>query len=292
MRAFVKLPYELYRNDPLWIPQLLMQEKAQFDRRKNPAFGYCEAEYFLATRDGKTVGRTAAIINNRYLEKLDRKCGRFGWFECENNPETADALLLAAENWLLERGMEEISGPMGFTDNDMIGFLVEGFNELPTIAGSYNPPCYNDFVTRRGYEKEVDYVEFRLTAPEAVAREGHEAGGDSEEANFDQGVSTRLQEGSSPENGGTRFFDVLNAAYAELRGTTLLDEKEIEYYIDTYLGHVDPEIQSNWLQMAIVSLDSSSPCRTFPKAFQKARGHLFSLRLHPYLPGYEAEQGS
>lgn len=281
VRAFVKLPYELYRNDPLWIPQLLMQEKAQFDRRKNPAFGYCEAEYFLATRDGKTVGRTAAIINNRYLEKLDRKCGRFGWFECENNPETADALLLAAENWLLERGMEEISGPMGFTDNDMIGFLVEGFDELPTIAGSYNPPCYNDFVTRRGYEKEVDYVEFRLTAPEAVPEKATRLA-EIVKRRTSIRVFNETSRRKLSRKWGHQVFDVLNAAYAELRGTTLLDEKEIEYYIDTYLGHVDPEFiklaaDGDRLVGFIIAMPNLS------EAFQKARGHLFPFGfIHIY----------
>ncbi|MCD4700254.1 MAG: hypothetical protein K8S24_00205, partial [Candidatus Aegiribacteria sp.] len=133
LKQFIKLPYRLYKDDPLWIPPLISQEKSQFDPAKNPSYRYCDTEFFLAWRDGRPVGRIAVIINRRYLEKLGRNCGRFGWFECEDDRETANALFSTAENWLAEKGMTEISGPMGFTDNDMTGFLVEGFDELPTI---------------------------------------------------------------------------------------------------------------------------------------------------------------
>ncbi len=270
---FIKVPFTLYRDDPLWIPPLISQEKSQFDPNKNPAYRYCDTAFFLALREGKAVGRVAVIINKRYIEKLGRNCGRFGWFECEDNPETANALLGAAENWLLEKGMTEVSGPMGFTDNDMTGFLIEGFEELPTIAGSYNPPWYNDLVTSRGYAKEVDYVEYKITVPDAFPEKVERLTAlikkRSKVKVFHEKTTRSLS-----KKWGHQVFDVLNESYERLYGTTLLDEDEIEYYIKTYLGQVDPEFiklaaDGDRLVGFIIAMPNLS------KAFQKANGKLF-----------------
>ena len=121
MSDFITLPFRLHRNDPNWIPQLLMHEKAQFNPAKNPAFRYCDARFFLAVRDGVAVGRVAAIINRKLIEKLGVNRGRFCWFDCEENRETAEMLMDAAEEWLASMGMTEVTGPMGFTDNDQTG---------------------------------------------------------------------------------------------------------------------------------------------------------------------------
>lgn len=273
LNTFVMLPYRLYKEDPLWIPQLIMHEKAQFNPGKNPAFNYCKVQFFLAWRDGKPVGRIVAIVNRRYVEKLNRNCGRFGWFECEDNRETANALLNEAEKWLLEQGMSEISGPMGFTDNDSTGFLVEGFEELPPIAGSYNPPWYNDFIESRGYVKEVDYVEYRITVPDSMPDRIRRIA----DLIKKRGKVRVFNEKSTKvlaKNWGHQIFDVLNETYAELYGTTLLDEQEIQYYIKTYLGQVDPlfiklAAQDDRLVGFIIAMPNLS------RAFQKAKGHLF-----------------
>lgn len=273
MNDFVRLPFSLYRDDPLWIPPLLFQEKAQFDPGKNPAYRYCDARFFLARSSGRTVGRVCAIVNRRYLEKTGRKCGRFGWFECQDDPETANLLLEAAENWLASEGMTEISGPMGFTDNDMTGFLVEGFDELPTIAGSYNPPWYNDLVASRGYSKEVDYVEYKITVPEEIPEKVirlTELIRERSRVRVFNETSTR----TLSKKWGHQIFDVLNEAYRDLYGTTLLDEREINYYIKTYLGQVDPE----FIKLAtdgdrVVGFIIAMP--NLSRAFQKAGGRLF-----------------
>ncbi len=273
LKQFIMLPYRLYSDDPLWIPPLISQEKAQFDPEKNPSYRYCDTEFFLAWRDGRPVGRIAVIINRRYLDKLGKDCGRFGWFECEDNLETANALLEAAENWLAEKGMTEISGPMGFTDNDMTGFLVEGFDELPTIAGSYNPPWYNDLVTSRGYVKEVDYVEYKITVPETLPEKVERLTALIKKRStvnvFNENTTKNLS-----KKWGHQIFDVLNESYKELYGTTLLDEKEIDYYINAYLGQVDPEfiklaVDGDRLVGFIIAMPNLS------KAFQKAKGRLF-----------------
>ncbi|MCK4504397.1 MAG: hypothetical protein KAW14_02170 [Candidatus Aegiribacteria sp.] len=273
LNAFVMLPYSLYKEDPLWIPQLIMHEKAQFNSEKNPAFRYCDVRYFLALRDGVPVGRTVAIVNRRYVEKLNRHCGRFGWFECEDNRETANALLDEAEKWLFEQGMNEISGPMGFTDNDMTGFLVEGFEELPPIAGSYNPPWYNDFIESRGYTKEVDYVEYRITVPESMPEKVERIANLIRKRSKVRVFNAKSKKELS-RKWGHQLFDVLNEAFADLYGTTLFDEKEIEYYIKSYLGQVDPEFiklaaDGDRLVGFIIAMPNLS------RSFQKAKGRLF-----------------
>lgn len=273
MDRFIKLPFRLYRDDPLWIPPLIYQERAQFDPDKNPAYRYCDASFFLVRRDGRTVGRVAALVNRRYLEKTGRKCGRFGWFECFEDREAAGMLMDAAEEWLADRGMTEVSGPMGFTDNDMTGCLVEGFEELPTIAGSYNPPWYNDFMTSRGYTKEVDYVEYRIKVPEEIPEKMQRL-----VKLISQRSSVRVFSEKSTRvlsrKWGHQLFEVLNESYRDLYGTTMLDEREIDYYIKSYLGQVDPEfiklaVDGDKMVGFIIAMPNLS------RAFQKARGRLF-----------------
>jgi len=272
LARFVDLPYRLYRHDPNWIPPLRSDECRQFDPRRNPAYDHTEAQLFLARREGVVVGRVAAILSRKFIERWHRKCGRFGWFECEHDPATAEALYHAAEQWLLDRGMEEISGPLGFTDLDPTGFLVEGFGELPTIAGSYNPSYYIDFVTAQGYAKEVEYVEFRTTVPdklpERVAKLADMLGRRSGVRVLSERNRKKLA-----ATWGEQLFHVLNRAYVDLYGTTELTDRQIKFYIDGYLGHVDPEfiklaVHNDQLVGFIIAMPNVS------RAFQRARGRL------------------
>ncbi len=272
LSRFVALPFQLYGNDPVWVPPLVSAEKAQFIPSKNPAFEFCRCMLFLAEADGRVLGRIAAIVSDRYNEQWGRKCGRFGWFECVKDPSVASMLLDSAENWLLSQGMTEASGPLGFTDNDPTGMVVEGFEELPTIAASYNPPYYNDFLLERGYSKEVDYVEFLITVPSelpdrlkrtvAVLRKR-------------SGVRVFSEKSRSvlAKRWGRQVFEVLNEAYADLYGTTILSEHQIDYYIASYLSRVDPEFiklaaDGDRLVGFIIAMPNIS------RAFQKARGRL------------------
>jgi len=281
MKRFVMLPYKLHKNDPNWIPQLISHERTQFNPARNPAFDYCDSRFFLAIRDGEVVGRVVAIINRKLVEKLESNTGRFGWFESIQDPAVTSALIGAAEEWLASMGVERISGPMGFTDNDQTGFLVEGFDELPPIAGSYNPPWYNDYIEALGYEKEVDYVEFRITVPDRIPEKMERLVG-----LIRKRTTVRVFNEPTPKalarNWGHQVFDVLNESYAELYGTTLLGEKEIAYYIKSYLGQVDPEFiklaaDGDRLVGFIIAMPNLS------KAFQKARGRLFPFGFLPIL---------
>lgn len=273
LKTFVKLPFQIYRNNSKWVPELISQEMIQFNSEKNPVFEKCRAKFFVVWRNSKPAGRIAAIVSESYIERWNRKCGRFGWFESENDPEVASMLFKAAENWLVEQGMEEISGPLGFTDNDQTGFLVEGFDELPSLAGSYNHPYYNDFITSSGYKKEVDYVEYRITVPEKIPDRVVRLADLVKKRS-----SVRILENVSRKNlakkWGKEVFNVINESYSELYGTTPLTEKQIQFYIDSYLGHVDPDfiklaVDKDQLVGFVIAMPNLS------SAFQKANGRLF-----------------
>ncbi len=275
LRRFVRLPYRLYRGDPLWVPQLLSQETRQFRPADNPAFETCRARLFLASRGGTTVGRIAAIVSDGFMERWGRTCGRFGWFECGEDPEAASALLRAAEEWARGEGMTEMSGPLGFSDNDPTGLLVEGYGELPTIAGSYNPPRYCGYVESAGYSKEVDYVEYLITVP-AEMPERIMRVADLTRRRTGIRVFTEKSRSVLARRWGHSLFDVLNESYRDLYGTSLLSRRQIDYYIDTYLGHVDPGFiilaaDGDRLVGFIIAMPNLS------RAFQKARGRLLPL---------------
>jgi hypothetical protein len=171
---FIRFPNTLYKDCPVWVPPLDFDETGTLDKTKNPAFDFCRAKYWLARRDGKIVGRIAGIINDRYIEIWKHKYARFGWVDFTDDAEVSSALFAAVENWARENGMEGMQGPLGFTDFDKEGMLVEGFDEMGTIAGIYNYPYYPQHMDRLGYAKDADWLEFRMklapSVPEKLER--------------------------------------------------------------------------------------------------------------------------
>jgi len=174
-RTFVEFPLSLYRDCPLYVPPLLAEEIDALTPGKNPAFTVGQARLYLAYRSGQLVGRVAAILSLPANKKNKARNVRFGWFDCIDDYEVARALFNAVEAWARELGMETISGPHGFDLFDKAGMLIEGFDQLPTSATYYNHPYYNEFTTRYGFEKEIDFIENRMTftsdgfAPEYTA---------------------------------------------------------------------------------------------------------------------------
>lgn len=168
LKAFIRFNYELYKNNPYAVPDLYDDMLNTFSPKKNAAFEFCESDYFLAYQDGKLVGRVAAIINHRANETWNKKEVRFGWIDFIDNPEVSKALLQEVERWGKSKGMTEIVGPLGFTDMDAEGMLIEGFDQLSTMATIYNYPYYPQHMERLGYEKAADWVEFKLTVPDRL----------------------------------------------------------------------------------------------------------------------------
>ena len=168
LKAFIELHYDLYRGNAYDAPNLYSDELRTLSKDKNAAFEFCEAEYFLAYKDGKLAGRVAAIINHRYNKQWDRPAVRFGWLDLVNDIDVLRALLKAVEDYGREKGMKEIIGPLGFTDMDPEGMLTKGFDQLGTMATEYNFEYYPQLMEQmEGYEKDNDYVEYKVFVPES-----------------------------------------------------------------------------------------------------------------------------
>lgn len=239
LKAFVLFPETIYKGNPCWVPSPVFDEVRTLRRDVNPAFEFCEAEYWTAWKDGRMVGRVAGIINNRYIEKWGNKYARFGWIDFTEDFEVAKALLDMVESWARGKGMAGIQGPMGFTDLDREGMLVEGFTERGTMATMYNHPYYPAFMERLGYAKDVDWVEFIVKTPEAIPEKVQRV---NEILSKRSGV--RVYEWKDRKElvrkFGRQLFEVMDEAYAGLYGTTPLSERQTQLYIKQYLGFVDP----------------------------------------------------
>ncbi len=163
MSDFLGLSRTIQQKDPLWVPPILSEQKRILDPRTGPFFEYGAAQYYLALRDGKPVGRISAHVNPRYEERHDPGTGFFGFFECVNDPRVSAALFDAAAAWLGSRGKTRILGPLSFSIYDEVGLLVEGFDSLPVILHAHNPPYYQDLLLQWGFRKAVDWYAFRVT---------------------------------------------------------------------------------------------------------------------------------
>jgi GNAT superfamily N-acetyltransferase len=163
LRRFIRLPWRIYRNEPLWVPPLVYERKRFLDRRKNPFFNHGEAEYFLAWRGDEVVGRITAQVDHDFNDFHENEWGMFGFFECEDDPEAARALLDAADAWLRERGRDRMVGPMDFTLNDESGIVIDGFDLRPMVKQPYHPVYYQALVEDAGgFEKAQDLLMWNL----------------------------------------------------------------------------------------------------------------------------------
>ena len=279
LRAFVRFNYELYKDCPYAVPDFLEDTLDTFNPRKNPAFRFCEAEFFLARRDGRIVGRVAAIINRRANETWHEKHVRFGWIDFIDDLEVSAALLHAVEEWGRERGMTHIVGPLGFTDMDLEGMLTDGYDQLSTMNSIYNYPYYPEHMARLGYQKEVGWVERKV----AVPRKGHEA---NQEKYFKVAELVKRRYGFrirkfkskkeiSREGYIPKVLGVVNRAYANLYGYSEMDQAQMEAYAKQYLPFLDKRYLSV-VETAEGEVIGMGICITsLSRAIQKAKAKLF-----------------
>lgn len=168
LKKFIKFPYKLYKNNVNWVPPLLLEQYRKFDQHKNPFFEHAKVAFFIACKDKKMVGRIAAIVNDRHNEFHNDKTGFFGFFECINDYKIAEALLKNAKNFLKGHGMNAMRGPMKFSTNDEIGFLISGFDEPSVIMMNYNPMFYNAFMVKFGMIKAKDVYAFKINSKDVT----------------------------------------------------------------------------------------------------------------------------
>ena len=247
LETFIQFHYDLYRGDPYDAPNLHsdeVQTLSPYIKEKNAAFEFCEAQYFLAYRDGELVGRVAGIINRRYNEQWQRLAVRFGWIDFVDDVEVSRALLKAVEDWGRERGMKEIIGPLGFTDMDPEGMLTHGFDQLGTMATLYNYPYYPKHMEQmEGYEKDNDYVEYKLFVPKDGMPEKFVKVSEMIMKRYNLQVKKLTKEDVfGPEQYGQRVFDVINRTFGHLYGYSTMSQKQIDQYIKMYFKVLDLDL--------------------------------------------------
>jgi GNAT superfamily N-acetyltransferase len=232
LRRFVRVPFHLHRDHQQWVPPLILDRMQFLNRRKNPYFEHAEAEYFVAERDGEPVGRITAQLDRRWDEYQGGEDGMFGFFETVDDPEVAQGLLRAAEEWLRERGRNRLLGPMDFTTNDEVGLLIEGYERRPMILQNWHPRFYRDLVEGAGYEKEMDLLMWYLALGELKEGDQFDASihAAAENALREEGVTIRNIEKRNLPAEMRRFTEVYNEAWADNWGFVPPTDAEIEFH--------------------------------------------------------------
>lgn len=239
LRTFIDFHYDLYKGSEYDVPNLFQDELNTLSPDKNAAFEFCEAEYYIAYKDGKPAGRVAAIINNKANERWGRKSVRFGWIDFIDDREVSAALLGAVEDYGRAHGMTEIVGPLGFTDMDPEGMLTFGFDQLGTMPTIYNYPYYPEHMEGMdGYVKDNDYVEYKLFVPEKVPDKYAKIAAMIEKR-YDLHVKKITKRDIYKNGYGKKIFDLINMTFKDLYGYSELTDRQIEQYINMYFSFVD-----------------------------------------------------
>ena len=274
LKRFIRFNYEFYKNNPYSVPDLYDDMLNTFSPQKNAAFEFCEADYFMAFRDGKMVGRVAAIINRRANETWKKKTVRFGWIDFIDDIEVSTALIDTVKQWGKERGMTEMEGPLGFTDMDAEGMLIEGFDQLSTMATIYNYPYYPQHMEKLGLVKSADWVEMKIYVPDAIP-EKHKRISEIISKRYNLHIRKLKSKKEVYKTGiGHEIFRLINEAYTPLFGYSRMTERQIDQYVNMYVPVLDlrmvtlVENEKNELVAVGISMASLS------RALQKAKGRL------------------
>lgn len=288
LRKFTQFQIDLYRGNDCYVPPLVSDDVKTLDPKKNPAFDFCEAQCFMAYEGGRPVGRVAAIINNAVNERSGEKSVRFGFLDFEDNPEVSAALMKAVEQWGKERGMTRVIGPLGFTDLDHEGMLIEGFDELSTMATIYNYPYYPEHIERLGYAKDSDWKEFVMDVPDGIPEKMNRVA-DIVKKRTRLKVKKYTSRKKIKEEYGRALFELVNEAYDQLYEYSPLTDRQIEYYINQYLDLLDLDLVTIIVdeEEKLVGVGISMP--SMSRALQKAKGKLFPFGWIPLLKGLKGK---
>ena len=276
MRRFVDYPNRLYRDVPQFVPPLLSDDLSDWNRSENPAFEYCDAKCWLALRDGEIVGRIGAILSRKANEKWNTSRMRFTQVDFIDDPEVSRALFTTVEEYAREKGCTQVQGPLGFTDMDREGMLVEGFDRRNMFITYYNHPYYNDHLARLGYEKDVDWIEYLITVPEENSPQIEKIRRVCKYVTR-HGQYRVVKLNSRKEYGPyiEKVFRLVNQAYAHLYGTVDLSDAQIRRYAKKFIPMISPDyicfVEDN--QGELVAFGISAP--SLADAFKKSRGRLF-----------------
>ena len=280
---FVHYPIDnLYKNNKYYVPALVLDEVGTLTPEQNPAFDFCESVYYMAYKDGRPVGRIAGIINNAVNEKMGEKDLRFGFVDFIDDKEVSSKLFDAVEKWGKARGMKRMVGPLGFTDMDPEGLLVEGYDQVGTMATIYNYPYYVDHIEALGFKKDNDWVEFKIYVPNAIP-EKHQRISDIISRKYELQTIKYTSAKKIVRDYGQAIFNLVNEAYMDLYGYSPLTPKQIDHYIKMYvpilrLENVSLIIDKNRELVGVgIALPSMS------KALINGRGRMFPTGWLQYL---------
>ena len=272
LNDFVNLPYTLYKNEKNWVPPLKMDERSALIPEKNPAYEFCKVKLWVAYRDGNCVGRIGGIINSLWIEKKQEKIGRFTRPEFVNDFDLGKQLFDIVEKWFREEGMVGMHGPLGFSNLDHQGLLIEGQGWLPSVASDYHFAYYKDIYDKLGFEKEIDWLEFRITFPEELPEKSFKV---AEMLKTRYGLKIiNFTSKKELEPYKVKVFQLFNKAFSELFGTYELPDNLAQYYINKYFPILNPRYikvvldKENEMAGFIIALPSLS------KAMIKAKGKL------------------
>ena len=273
LKKFIRLNYELYKNNPYSVPDLYDDMLNTFNKKKNAAFEFCDADYFLAYKDNELVGRVAAIINHKANSVWNKKEVRFGWIDFIDDQEVSGALIKAVEERGKERGMAYIQGPLGFTDFDAEGMLVEGFDQLSTMATTYNYPYYPEHMERLGFGKDADWLEFKIYIPDAIP-EKHQRISELIQRKYNLKVKKYTSAKKIARDYGQAIFELMNEAYSPLYGYSPLSQGQIDQYVKMYLPIVDLRMVTLITDAddKLIAVGISMP--SLSEALQKAKGRM------------------
>lgn len=274
LKKFVKFPIELYKDNPYYVPDLVIDEIDTLRHDKNPAFEFCDSKYFMAYRDGNPVGRIAGILNNKVNERSGITSVRFGFVDFIDDEEVVDALFDAVKKWGKAKGATRMVGPLGFTDMDCEGMLTEGFDQLSTMATIYNFPYYNTHMKRLGFTKDAEWVEFKIMVPDVIP-EKFQRISDIISRKYEVRNIHFHSKKELVARYGKQLFELINHAYDSLYGYSPLSPKQIEHYIKMYIPIVRLENLSLIVDKndELIGLGLAMP--SLSKALIKSRGRIF-----------------
>ena len=242
LKRFIEFHYDLYKGNPYDVPNLYSDEVNTLSKNKNAAFDFCEAEYYLALKEGKIVGRVAAIINHKANEKWKKKDVRFGWIDFIDDIEVSRALFEAVEEYGRKKGMDDIVGPLGFTDMDPEGMLTWGFDKLGTMATIYNYEYYPQHMEKLGgWKKDNNYVEYYLVVPEK-SPEKYTKIAEMVEKRYNLHVRKLTKKDIFQGGYGKKLFDLINLTYSDLYGFSELTDRQIDQYVKMYFPLADLDL--------------------------------------------------
>ncbi len=288
LKKFTRFGIDLYRGNPYFVPPLITDDVNTLDPGHNPAFDFCEAAYFMAYDNGRPVGRIAAIINRQVNERSGRKHARFGFIDFVDDRAVSAALLDAAEQWARSKGMDTLIGPMGFTDLDHEGMLVDGFEELSTMATIYNYPYYPRHLADLGYKQANEWLEFVMDVPDAIPDKFNRIA-DIVKKRFGLRVLKYTDRKRIKAEYGQALFDLINEAYDDLFGYSTLTPRQIDYYIKQYLGLLNLDLVTLIVDKEDKLVGVGISMQSMSRALQKSRGRLFPTGWWHLLKGLKGK---